>query len=425
MVRFDYVVMTTASATDLQDYSSRDLADHVDAILDAVRRRGDDALLDCAPARQARRVALDAAEIERCIAWVPPATLADLRLVQERARRFAAAQRAAVADFETDGLPGTRAGVRHVAIGSVGICLPAAWPGGPALSCAQAGVIAAVTAGVQRVAVCLGEPDSDAATLLVAAVALAGATEIYGVGGVRGFAALQFGTESIQRTERVFGVGDAELEEAQRRVLAAGAGSIGRGIVIIADDHADPELIAADLIAAGESGPRTRAVLIATSPAVAARAASAITRQLQTLSHGARAQAAWRHRGAIHVVDDREAACALADHHAPQRVEVMTMEPRWFLERLQRCGELFLGPGAGIALSEDMLARPRAVSRVGELEPLWVGSFLHTVTYRETEACEPSASAALARHHRIAGLEAHARACELRAARDGGGSREG
>jgi sulfopropanediol 3-dehydrogenase len=208
-------------------------------------------------------------------------------------------------------------------------------------------------------------------------------------------------------------------------VLAADAGSIGRRIVIIADDHADPELIAADLIAACESGPQTRAVLIATSPAVAARSASAIARQLQTLPDGARAQTAWRRRGAIHVVDDFEAACALADHHAPQRVEVMTSKPRWFLERLYRCGELFLGPGAGIALSEDMLARPRAVSRVGELEPLWVGSFLHTVTYRETEACEPSASAAMARHHRSAGLEAHARACDLRAVRDRGGSREG
>jgi len=418
MVNFDYVVMTTASATDLQDYSSRDLADYVDATLDAVRRRGDDALIGRTPGRPARTLLLDRDQIERCIDWVPPATLSDLKLVQERARRFAAAQRAALADFETDGLPGTRAGVKHIAIGSVGICLPGAWPGGLVLSCAQAGVIAAVSAGVRRVAVCLGEPDSDAATLLVAAVALAGATEIYRVGGVRGFAALQFGTESIQRAERVFGVGDAELEEGQRRVLAADAGSIGRGIVIIADDHADPELIAADLIAACESGPRTRAVLIATSPAVAARAASEITRQLKSLSESDRAQAAWRRRGVIHVVDDRKAACALADHYAPQRVEVMTLEPRWFLERLHRCGELFLGPGAGIALSEDMLARPRAVSRVGELEPLWVGSFLHTVTYRETEACEPSASAALARHHRAAGLEAHARACELRAARD-------
>ena len=417
MVTFDYVVMSTASATDLQDYSSRDLADHVDATLDAVRRRGDDALLERTLGSPVHPARLGADEIERCVKWVPPATLADLRLVQERARRFAIAQRAALADFETDGLPGTRAGVRHIAIGSVGICLPGTWPGGLVLSCAQAGVIAAVSAGVRRVAVCLGEPDSDAATLLVAAVALAGATEIYRVGGVRGFAALQFGTESIQRAERVVGVGDAELEEAQRRVLAANAGSIGRGIVIIADDHADPELIAADLIAAGESGPRTRAVLISTSPALAARVASEIACQLPTLPDAGRAAAAWRRRGAIQVVDDREAACALADHYAPQRVEVMTLEPRWFLQRLHRCGELFLGPGAGIALSEDMLARPRAVSRVGELEPLWVGSFMHTVTYRETEACEPSASAALARHHRIAGLEAHARACELRASR--------
>ncbi len=417
MVTFDYVVMTTASATDLQDYSSRDLADHVDAILDAVRRRGDDALIERRPGQPARPVALEPDEIDRCVGWVPPATMADLRLVQDRARRFAAAQGAALADFETDGLPGTRAGVRHVAIGSAGICLPGAWPGGLVLSSAQAAVIAAVSAGVRRVAVCLGEPDSDAATLLVAAVALAGATEIYRVGGARGFAAMQFGTESIQRAERVFGIGDAELEEGQRRALAADAGSIGRGIVIIADDHADPELIAADLIAAGESGPRTRAVLIATSPALAARAASEIARQLPTLPGAARAQAAWSRRGTIHVVDDREAACALADHYAPQRVEVMTLEPRWFLERLSRCGELFLGPGAAIALSEDMLARPRAVSRVGQLEPLWVGSFMHTVTYRETEVCEASGSAALARHHRIAGLEAHARACELRASR--------
>ena len=414
MVHFDYVVMSTASATDLQDYSSRDLADHVDAILDAVRRRGDDALGGGRGTAPGADVRLSDSEIQRCIDWVPPATLADLRLVQERTRRFASAQRAAVADFETDGLPGTRAGVRHVPLGSVGICLPDSWHGGVVLSSAQAAVIAAVTAGVGRVAVSLGEPDCDAATLLVAAVALAGASEIYRVGGVRAFAALRFGTESVHRAERVFGIGDAELEEAQRSVLATDAGSNSCGIVIIADDDADSELIAADLLAAGESGPRARAVLIATSPAVAATAASVVARQLRTLPDGVRAATAWRRRGAIHVVDDREAACALADHHAPQRVEVMTHEPRWFLERLNRCGELFLGSGAGIALSEDMLARPR----VGELEPVWVGSFLHTVTYREQRACEPSDCAALARQHRIAGLEAHARACDLRAARN-------
>ena len=146
MVTFDYVVMSTASATDLQDYSSRDLADHVDAILDAVRRRGDDALLERRAAGAGlARVALEPDEIERCVGWVPPATMADLRLVQDRARRFAAAQRAALADFETDGLPGTARGRQARARSArSGSACRGAWPGGLVLSSAQAAVIAAV-----------------------------------------------------------------------------------------------------------------------------------------------------------------------------------------------------------------------------------------------------------------------------------------
>src|ERR1700733_2633955 len=129
MVRIDYVVMSCAEATDLHDYALRELAERVAPVLDAVRRRGDDAL----PRATLR---LSATDIRRCIEALPPRVVDDVRLTQDRMRRFAEAQRAAIRDFETEVLLGVRCGVRHVAVASAGVCLPAT-PAGLTLQAAQ------------------------------------------------------------------------------------------------------------------------------------------------------------------------------------------------------------------------------------------------------------------------------------------------
>jgi sulfopropanediol 3-dehydrogenase len=405
MVRIDYVVMSSAAATDLHDYEQRELAERVAPVLDAVRRRGDEALAR-APIR------LSANDLERCVQALPARVVEDLRLAQDRMRRIAEAQRAAICDFEAEAMPGVRCGVRHVGVASAGVCLPAE-PDGVSLHAAQMAVIAARVAGVQRVVACVpaaersarvGDGDRPPA-LLVGALALAGAGEIYLAAGVRALAALTFGTESIPRVETVSTAdpGDEGMAEASRQLAAIGTGRLCSGILILAEDDADPELIAADLISACER--KLRGVLITASPVLGARVSGAVERQLDLLPHGSGAARVWYERGTIQLAADADAACRLADRYGLETVEILTGDPRWYLHRLRRCRQVFLGESAGAGLPDQLLGSPDATG---------VAGFLRAISYREGDACDDGASARL---RRLAGLEAHARACEARAGR--------
>lgn len=415
--------MSCAEATDLHDYELRELAERVAPVLDGVRRRGDEAL-----ARPPLR--MRARDIEYCVQALAPTVVDDLRLAQDRVRRFADMQRAAIRDFETDTVAGACCGVRHVAAASAGVCLPAD-PDGLSLQAAQAAVIAARAAGVERVVACVpaagnaaraaraGTLVGGAATtpdgarpsaLLVAALALAGAHEIYLSAGVGALAALTFGTESIPRVETVVGGGDAAMAEAHRQLAAIGTGRLRPGILILADDDADPEIIAADLISAHGCGPRSHGVLITTSPVLAARVAGAVERQLDLLPHGEDLARAWYERGTIALAADAKGACRLADRHGLECVEIMMGDARWYLSRLRRCRHVSLGPRSGAALADQLLAPatpPQATEGAAS-----VAGFLRAITYCEGYGDDDGASARL---RRLVGLEAHARACEARA----------
>lgn len=410
MLACDYVVMSTAFAIDLEDYERRHVAERIAAQVDAVRRRGDGALAGAVPGSDP--VSLTREETNVCIRSLGTDALEDLRAVQGQQRRLAQAQRAALVDFESDWTGDSRVGVRHVPLRSVGLCV-AEDGGSPAAVCAiQAAAIAARVAGVEHVVACVGS----APPPLVAALALAGVEELYRVSGPLGLAAMSIGTESIPRVDLTLGLGDPALAEAQAQLCNMRRDDAA-GLLVIADESADAELVAADLVAAAECGPTARAVLITTSPALAATVATVAERQLRSLPRPALAARAWRRAQALHVVDDLQAACALANRHPLARVEVMAAEPRWFLPRLNRCSELFLGAHAGAPLNDGPL-RLGALSGAGEWQPLSPGRFLRAITYQEARPGGGShRTAALVRHRRAAGLEAQARACELRATR--------
>jgi sulfopropanediol 3-dehydrogenase len=404
--------MDCADATDLRDYEQRELAVRVAPILDAVRRRGDEAL----PATPVR---LSATDIFRCVDALPGSVVDDFRLAHDPMRAFAEAQRAAIPEFETEALPGVRCGVRHVAVSSAGVCLPAK-PDGVSLQAARAAVIAARAAGVERVVACVpaagdGRPSARGSdrpnTLLVGAVALAGAQEIYLASGVPALAALSFGTESIARVETVIAAdaGDGQMCEARCQLAAIGTGGLRPGIVILADHGADPELIAADLISAHGLGAKARGVLITTSPVLAARVSGAVERQLDLLPYGDDAAHTWQQRGTISLAADAAAACRLADRHGLACVELMTGDPRWYLNRLRRCSHVFLGESAGAALADHVLAPASPLTPAGDTTS--VATFLRAISYREGHAADDGA---FARLRRLAGLETHARACEAR-----------
>ena len=422
--------MSWSCATDLQDYERRERSEQVTTIIEAVRRRGDDAVREFCRREDGvarARFAVSEEEIQRCFDEIPDIVLDDIRSVQRDARRFAEAQLASIRDIEVESDPGVRYGFHHVPVGAAAVC--AGDPVGPAPAPVQTSVVAAKAAGVARIAACAPLVQRRLPALLIAALRLAGADEIYALGGVHGLAALALGTESIDRVEVVVGSGDATMAEANRQLFGARAVELAAApgeILIVADDSADPELIAADVVGVIECDADARAVVITTSPALAARVPGAVERCLDSLPARRVAELAWHRYGAVNVVDDREAACALADRYAFDRVEILAADPRWYLGRVRRCGTVQLGPWASPAFAGETAgqAARQVHRRAAHRGQLPVTSFLSTVAYHECVGPDSTrvANDAFARQRRLAGFEAHARACELRTAAPSSGA---
>jgi sulfopropanediol 3-dehydrogenase len=378
--------MSKSWATDADDYRRSELAERVAHVIDAVRRRGDEAVYEYALRTDgwvADDFRLSAREIDACIDQVSTAALEEMRFAQDQLARFAEAQRASLQDVEIETLPGVRLGHRHIPLGSVGAYVPA---GRDVPAAALTSVVAARAAGVERVAVCAPPHDGTLVAHVVAAMRLAGVDEIYALGGVHAVAALAFGTESIPRVDLIIGSGDTLLVEAQRQLLGKVGIEVFVGppeILVVADETADPGQVAADLLAEAAHDPEARAVLVTTSPGLAARMPDEIERRLHALRRSGAAEAAWRRQGAIHLAASPDDVCAIVDRHAFEHVEILTADPQWYLERLRNYGALFLGAGAAAAGGEAALGvnhtapTGRAARFSGGLS---VGRFLKTVT---------------------------------------------
>jgi len=353
------------------------------------------------------------------VSRVPADVTRDIEFCQQQVRRFAEAQRRTVTDFEVETLPGVRLGQRNIPVGSVGAYVP----GGryPMVASAHMSVITAKVAGVPRVAACTPPMDGAPHPVTVAAMHMAGADEIYVMGGVQAVAALALGTESIAPVDMLVGPGNAYVAEAKRQLFGEVGIDLPAGpteILVIADDTADPVIVAADLIGQAEHGPSSPAVLITTSAELAKVVEQEVERQLDGLPTADVAAAAWRDHGSVRVVGSEDELVELADELAAEHVEVHTAKPRTFLERLTNYGALFLGEGTTVAYGDKtigtnhILPTSRAARYTGGL---WVGKFLKTVTYQE---CDPAASVAIgevcARQCRIENFEAHARSCDVR-----------
>jgi sulfopropanediol 3-dehydrogenase len=253
---------------------------------------------------------------------------------------------------------------------------------------------------------------------------LAGADEIYIVGGVQAVAALALGTENITRVDMLVGPGNAYVAEAKRQLFGTVGIDLLAGpteILVIADGAADPQIVAADLLGQAEHGPTSPAALITTSAELAGAVDREIERQLADLPTGPVAAAAWRDHGRILVVESEEEAAAAANELAYEHVEVLTANPRWVLDRLRAYGALFLGEGTTVAYGDKTIGTNHILPTGGAARytgGLWVGKFLRTVTYQE---CEPEASVQIgevcARQCRIENFEGHARSCDVRLAK--------
>ena len=365
---------------------------------------------------------LDESEIRHVLDSVPVSELDDIRFAQAQVRRFAEAQRATLGDLEVETLPGVTLGHRTIPIASAGSYVP----GGryPMVASAHMSIVTAKVAGVARVAACTPPLAGELPPATIAAMHLAGADELYCLGGAQAIAALALGTETIVPVDFVAGPGNAYVVEAKRQLFGRVGIDLLAGpteIVVVADETADAELVAADLLGQAEHGPTSPAILVTTSRQLARDVEREIARQLESLPTADVASAAWRACGEIRVVADDEEAVAEVDALAFEHVEVHTRDPDWYLERLRNYGSLFLGETTTVAYGDKtigtnhILPTGRAARYTGGL---WIGKYLKTVTYqRVTRGASAAIGEICARQCRVENFEAHARSCDLRVKR--------
>ncbi|MFI9485635.1 histidinol dehydrogenase [Promicromonospora sp. NPDC052451] len=337
------------------------IAETVTRMLLDIERRGLDAVREYARTLdrwEGGDFELDAAAIAASADRIP----ADLRdaidLGAERTQAFARAQRDRLVDFETEPVPGLVTGVKYVPVSRVGAYLPAGRF--PLTASAFMTVGVAKAAGVDTVVACSPpQPDGGANQAVLYTAYVSGVDRFFVVGGVQALAAMAFGLLGELPVDMLVGAGNAFVAEAKRQLFGRTAIDLLAGpseVAVIADESADPEIVAADLLGQAEHGPNSPAALVTTSPELAAAVESAVERQLRTLATSAIAGPAWRDYGSITVADSRETAVALMDDLAPEHLELITADDDWYHARLRNYGSVFIGPWSTVAYSDKGMA---------------------------------------------------------------------
>jgi sulfopropanediol 3-dehydrogenase len=406
-----------------------DVTEVVAAVIDDVRRRGDDAVRQYSEKFDhwsPETFRLSPEQIDEIMSRVPDEVLDDLRTVQANVRGFAQLQLESMREIEVETQPGVFLGQRHLPVAASGAYVP----GGryPLTASAHMTVVTAKVAGVDRVTTCTPPIRGEIPAATVAAMHLAGADDIFLLGGVQAVAAMALGTETIGKVDQLAGPGNAYVAEAKRQLFGEVGIDLFAGpteILIVADDGADPFVVAVDLLSQAEHGPDSPAVLITTSEDVARAAMAHIDRLLPDMPTNDMAGPAWRDHGQVHVVEDLDEAYRLADGFASEHVQILTGQPREALARMRNYGALFLGEGTCVSYGDKVIGTNHVLPTRGAARytgGLWVGKYLRTVTYQEVT--DRATSAALGelcgRASRIELFEGHARSGDVRAAKYAG-----
>ncbi|TKA81154.1 hypothetical protein B0A49_02003 [Cryomyces minteri] len=401
-----------------------DVPSVVKGVIDDIRANGDAAVRKYSRKFDGWEPAafkLSKQDIEDIIAKVPDQIIKDIKEVQGNVRAFAQAQKDSLKDFELEIQPGVHLGQKNIPIRNVGCYIP----GGryPLLASAHRTILTAKVAGVPNVVACTPPIAGEIPHSTVAAMHLAGADQIFLLGGVQAVAAMAIGTESIDVCDFVAGPGNAFVAEAKKQLF----GEIGidllagpTEVLIVADEHADPFMVATDLLSQAEHGPDTHAVLITNSEEVGKKTMEAIDRLLPILPTRELAGTSWKNFGEVIVVKDLDEAYELADEYASEHVQILTENPREALEKMNNYGAIFLGANTCVSYGDKcigtnhVLPTRKAAKYTGGL---WVGKYMKTVTYQEVT--DPEASGKLGRlcgrSARAENFEGHARSGDLRA----------
>ncbi len=397
----------------------------VEGILADIDSRGDSAVRELSEkfdnwAPESFR--LSAEQVQECIDSLPAETIDDIKFAQTQIRNFAQAQLDSMNDIEVETLPGIILGHKNIPVASVGCYIP----GGkfPMVASAHMSVLTAKVAGVKRVIACTPPDQGKAPAATVAAMAMAGADAIYVLGGVQAVAAMAMGTETIEPVDFLVGPGNAFVAEAKRQLYGRVGIDLFAGpteTLIVADETADAEMVATDLLGQAEHGYNSPAVLLTTNEALANEIEDEIQRQLKTLPTADTASVSWRDYGQIIVVDSDEEMIAEADRIASEHVQILTRDPQYFLDNMTNYGALFLGAETNVSYGDKVIGTNHTLPTMGAARytgGLWVGKFIKTVTYQR---CTKEASLLIgeycSRLCELEGFKGHKAQADLRVKR--------
>ncbi len=397
--------------------------EQVHALIADVRARGDAALTEITARHdgcELRRFEVDAAEFDAAFAQVSDEVQSAMRSAIDRVRRFHEAQIPQRLRIQTE--PGVVCEYLVRPIARVGLYAPAG--SAPLPSTVWMLAVPARLAGCREIV--LATPprkDGSADPLVLVAARLCGVDRVFKLGGAQAIAAMAYGSGSIPRCDKLFGPGNAWVTRAKLIVAADPQGAaidLPAGpseVLVIADDSADPVLVAADLLAQAEHGPDSQVVLLTPDTGLIDAVADECERQLADLPRAAIAREALTHARLIRV-DSLTEAALVSDRYAPEHLIVQTRDPRTLLPRLNAAGSIFLGPWSPETVGDYCAGPNHVLPTLGfarAFSGLGVASFLRRVSVQELSGeglrrIGPEA-ALLARAER---LEGHARAVDLR-----------
>ncbi|GGX71962.1 histidinol dehydrogenase [Saccharospirillum salsuginis] len=400
----------------------------VENALNDIEQRGDAAIRDMSikfDSWERESYRLTDQEIQACLDSLSDRELKDIEFAQTQVRRFAEHQRAALQDIEVETLPGVILGHKNIPMNSVGCYVP----GGkyPMVASAHMSVLTANVAGVKRIVSCAPPYKGQPAAAIVAAQHLAGANEIYALGGIQAVGAMAIGTESIKPVDMLVGPGNAFVAEAKRQLFGRVGIDLFAGpteTLVIADETVDGEMCAIDLLGQAEHGTNSPAVLLTNSEKLARETMAEVERQLGILPTAEAARQSWEEYGQVIVAESYEEMLSIADEIASEHVQVMTDRDDWFKDNMTNYGALFLGPRTNVSFGDKCigtnhtLPTKKAARYTGGL---WVGKFIKTCTYQKVLTDEASATVGeyCSRLCALEGFAGHGEQANLRVRRYG------
>ncbi len=343
---------------------------------------------------------LSAAEIQACIDSLTAQDIEDIKFAQTQIKRFAQVQMLGMRDVEVETLPGVILGHKNIPINRVGAYVP----GGkyPLLASAHMGILTAKVAGVKHVIACAPPYEGKPAAAIVAAQALAGADEIYVLGGIQAVALMALGAaadadnDAVTAVDMLVGPGNAYVAEAKRQLF----GRVGIDLLagptetmVICDDTVDAELVAVDLLGQAEHGYNSPAVCITNSKKIAEELPKQIENVLKRLSTRDIASVSWRDYGEIILCDTKEEMLQESERICSEHVQVMTDDDDFFFKNMTNYGALFLGARTNVSYGDKVIGTNHTLptKRAGRYTGgLWVGKFIKTHSYQRILTDEAS-----------------------------------